>query len=78
MPEVAEVKDEQGRQHAGQPPHYNLTDDDLLFMLADMKARVEAIEYEIERRKFEPEKIVYEFIGNRFKPSVRKSYSQQY
>ena len=42
-------------------------------MLADMKARVEAIEYEIERRKFEPEKIVYEFIGNRFKPAHREA-----
>ena len=47
-------------------------------MLGDMKARVEAIEYEIERRKFEPEKIVYDYIYNRFKPVAREGYSQQY
>jgi hypothetical protein len=44
-------------------------------MLDSMKARVEAIEFEIERRLFEPEKIVLEFIGNRFKPALRRSYS---
>ena len=74
--QIAEYTDDQGRLHAGQPPAYNLSDEDLLFMLGDMKARVEAIEYEIERRTFEPEKIVYEFIGNRFKPVARLTYTQ--
>ena len=75
-PQIAEHTDNQGRLHAGQPPAYNLSDDDLLSMLVNMKARVEAIEYEIERRVFEPKKIVYEFIGNRFKPVARLTYTQ--
>jgi len=70
------VVDEAGRLHAGQPPHYNLSEEELRFLLADMRARVEAIEFELERRSFEPDKIVLEFIGNRFHERVRDSYSQ--
>lgn len=77
--QVAEVVDlEGGRITAGVPPSYNYDDEDLQFLLADMKSRVEAIEYEIERRLFEPEKIVFEFIGKRFKPVVREGYSQEH
>lgn len=75
---ISEHTDNQGNLHAGIPASYNLSDDDLQFMLNDMKRRVDAIEYEIERRKFLPEKIVYEFIRERFKPVVRRNYSQNY
>lgn len=75
---LAEAVDAQGNRHAGVPSTYNLSDEDLRFIHADMRARVEAIEYELMRREFEPEKIVYEFLSERYAPRVREEYTQEY
>jgi hypothetical protein len=70
--------DEKGNRHAGQIQTYKNSDDELNFQLEDMRAKYNAIEYELERRKFEPQKIVFDFIGKRFKPVERTGYSQEY
>ena len=77
-PQLAEVVDNKGIQHPGVPPSYKLKEEDLMFILADMKARVEAVEYELLRREFEPEKIVYEFFVERYAPRRREGYTQEY
>lgn len=74
-PGLAEVVDTCGRRIASQPPYYNFSEEDLLFKLMNAKARVDAIEYEIERRVEEPERVVLEFIADRFKPALRRTYS---
>ena len=43
-----------------------------------MKARVLAIEYELMRREFEPEKIVYDFLAERYALRRREGYTQEY
>ena len=58
--------------------HYTIDDDGLSKLLHDMKSRVEAIEYEVERRRYESERTVLEFIGKRFKPRPREAYSQSF
>jgi hypothetical protein len=76
--QLAEVVDDRGNHHAGVPPTYQRTEEDLRFLLADMKARVEAIEYELLRREFEPEKIVYEFLAERYTIRRREGYTQDF
>lgn len=73
--ELAEFQDSNGI-HAGSPKQYHINDDELSFMLEDMKARVRAIECEMERRKFRAEKIVYTFLAEKCKPINRDSYTQ--
>jgi hypothetical protein len=75
--QLAEVY-EQGNHHAGIPPTYNLTENDLQFLLNDMNARVRAIEYEILRRQFEPEKIVYDYFITRYANRRRDGYTQDF
>jgi hypothetical protein len=77
-PQLAEAIDREGNHHAGVLPTYQKSEEDLRFLLADMKARVEAIEYELVRREFEPEKIVYEFFVERYAPRRREGYTQEY
>ena len=55
-----------------------MTEEDLRFLLGDMKARVEAIEYELMRREFEPEKIVYDFFISRYANRRREGYTQDF
>ena len=74
---VAEVTDNKGNL-AGQVQTFKISDDELNYQLEDLKARYMAIEYEIERRKYESQKIVYDFIGKRFKPVERTGFSQEY
>jgi hypothetical protein len=76
--QLAEAIDREGNHHAGIPPTYQKSEEDLRFLLADMKARVEAIEYELVRREFEPEKIVYDFFAERYAPRRREGYTQEY
>jgi hypothetical protein len=75
--QLAEVYN-QGNIHPGIPPNYNMTEEDLRFLLGDMKARVEAIEYELMRREFEPEKIVYDFFISRYANRRREGYTQDF
>ena len=70
--------DEKGNRHAGQVQNYQISDENLIVQLEDLKARYMAIEYEIERRNFEPRKIVLDFIGTYFKPVERNGFSQGY
>ncbi len=56
---------------------YEKSEEVLKWLLADTKARVEAIEYELVRREFEPEKIVYEFFVERYASRRREGYTQE-
>lgn len=76
--QLAEAVDGNGNVLAGAYPTYHLNEDDLRILLNDMKARVEAIEYELARREFEPEKIVYEFFTRRYASRRREGYTQEY
>ena len=58
-------------------PTYHKNEEELKWLLADTKARVEAIEYELVRREFEPEKIVYEFFVERYAIRRREGYTQE-
>ena len=56
---------------------YEKSEEVLKWLLADTKARVEAIEYELVRREFEPETIVYEFFVERYASRRRVGYTQE-
>ena len=76
--QLAETVDNHGNHHAGVAPTYQLDEEELRFILADMKARVEAIEYELLRREFEPERIVHDFFVNRYAPRRLEGYTQEF
>ena len=77
-PGLAERVDSNGTVYAGIPSEWQRSDEDLLFLLADMKARVQAVEYEIRRRSDLAEKMVYEFLVERFKRKREQGYTQEY
>ena len=52
-------------------------EEELKLILSNTKARVEAIEYELVRREFEPEKIVYDFFVERYASHPREGYTQE-
>ena len=55
----SEYTDVNGILHAGIPSDFIVSNDDLSFLFHDMKARCDAIQYEILRRESLPRKIIY-------------------